>query len=50
MVGRGIPFARNYSTGNTSETLFPKDFILEEQEKVSSEEEGSERLYVVSFE
>ena len=34
-------FIRNYSTRNTSETTFPEDFILEEQEKVSFEEEGS---------
>ena len=50
MVGRGIPFARNYSTEDTSKTTFLDDFIREEQEKVGSEEEGSEHLYVVPFE
>ena len=44
------PFPRNYSTGNTSETTFLEYFVLEEQEKVSSEEEGSKRLYDVPFE
>ena len=52
MVGRGNPFVRKYPTGTTSEMPFPEDFVLEyeEQEKVSSEEEDSERLYVVPFE
>ena len=50
MAGRGILFVRNYSVGNTSETTFPKNFVLEEQEKVGSKEEGLERLYIVPFE
>ena len=50
MDGRGNPFTRNYSIGDTSETKFPEDFIPEEQERVGSEEEGSEHLYVVLFE
>ena len=41
MDGRGRPFARNYSTGDTSKSTFPEDFILEEQERVRSKEEGS---------
>ena len=45
MAGRGNPFARNYSLGDTSETKFPEDFIRQEQEKVSfEEEEGLEHL------
>ena len=47
MVGRGSLFARNYSTGITSETKFLEDFVVEEQEKGSFEEEGSERFYDV---
>ena len=50
MAGRGNLFTRNYSIGDTSKTKFPKDLIPEEQERVGSEEEGSEYLYVVSFE
>ena len=49
MDGRGSPFARNYSTGDTSKTKFPEGFVLEEQEKVSSEGEGLERMYIVLF-
>ena len=45
MVGRGNPFTRNYSIGDTYETKFPG-----EEERVGSEEEGSEHLYVVPFE
>ena len=50
MDGKGNVFTRNYSIGDTSESKFPEDFILEEQERVGSEEEGSERLCVVMFE
>ena len=49
IAGRGSSFARNYSTGNTFETAFPKYFVLEEQEMVTSEEECSESLCIVSF-
>ena len=41
MAGRGNPFTRNYSIGDTSETKFPEDFISQEQEIERSEEEGS---------
>ena len=37
MDGRGNPFTRNYSTGDSYETKFPEDLISEE--KVGSEEE-----------
>ena len=50
MDGRGNTFTINYSIGDTFETKFPKDFIPEEQERVGSEEEGSEFLYTVLFE
>ena len=50
MDGIGNPFTRNYSIGDTYETKSSKDFILEEEERVGSEEEGSEHLYVVLFE
>ena len=30
--------------------MFPEDFVFEEQEKVGSEEEGLEHLYIVQFE
>ena len=50
MVGRGNPLVRNYSAGNTPETTFPEDFVLEEKEKVSSQEEFSKCLYGVMFE
>ena len=42
MDGRGNPFVRNYSAGNTSKTTFPEDFVLEykEQKRVIFEEEG----------
>ena len=48
MDGRGNPFTRNYSIGDSSETKFPEDFISEE--RVGSDEEGSECLYPVPFE
>ena len=48
MAGRGNSFTRNYSIRDTSGTEFPQDFILEE--KIGSEEEGSECLYAVLFE
>ena len=41
MVGRGNPFTRDYSIGDTSETKFPEYFIPREQQKVGYEEEGS---------
>ena len=41
---------RNYSTHNTSQTTFHEDFVLKEQERVGSKEEGLERLYDVLFE
>ena len=47
MVGRGSPFARNYSIGNTSKTTFPKDFIPEEN--LGSEVEGLECMYAILF-
>ena len=50
MARRGSSFARNYSTRETFETTFLEDFIREEQEKVSSEEEGSKCLYVFPLE
>ena len=43
MDGRGNPLTRNYSIGDKSETEFP-------EEKIGSEEEGSECLYAVLFE
>ena len=49
MDGRESPFAMNYSTGDTSKTKFPEGFILEEQEKVGFEEEGSTCLYAIWF-
>ena len=48
MDGRGNMFTRNYSTSDSSETKFPEDFISEE--RVGSNEEGSECLYLVLFE
>ena len=50
MADRGNLLTRNYSIGDTYETKSSKDFILEEEERVGSEEEGSEHLYVVLFE
>ena len=48
MAGRGNLFTRNYSIDDSSETKFPKYFISEE--RVGSEEESSERIYIVPFE
>ena len=45
MAGRGSSLARDYSTRNTSENMFPEYFVFEEQENLSSEEEGSECMY-----
>ena len=45
MASRGSVFARNYFTRNTSENMFPEDFVFEEQENLSSEEEGSKCMY-----
>ena len=42
MDGRGNPFTRNYSIGDSSENKFPEDFIS--KERVGFEEEGSEHL------
>ena len=48
MARRGNPFTRNYSIGDSSETNFPEYFISEE--RVGSNEEGTECLYHVPFE
>ena len=48
MAGRGNPFTRNYSIGDSSETKFLEYFISEE--RVAPKEEGSEHLYAVPFE
>ena len=48
MDGRGNPFTRSYSIGDSSKNKFPEDFISEE--RVVSNEEGSECLYPVAFE
>ena len=48
MANRGNMFTRNYSTGDSYETKFPKDFTSEE--RVGSDEEGLERLYPIPFE
>ena len=47
MAGRENSFTRNYSIGDTYGTEFPQYFIPEE--KIGSEEEGSECLYTVLF-
>ena len=49
MAGRGSLFVRNFSIGNTFDNMFLEGFIFSEQEKVGSEEEGSEYLYIVPF-
>ena len=48
MAGRGNPFSRNYSTGDSSVTKFPEDFISEE--RVDPEVEVPECLYSIPFE
>ena len=48
MAGRGNPFTRNYSTGDSSETRFHEGFIF--KERVDLEVEVSECLYPVPFE
>ena len=48
MAGRGNLFTRNYSTSDSSETMFPEYFVSKERE--GFDEEGSECLYPIAFE
>ena len=47
MDGRGNPFIRNYSTGDSSKTRFLEDFSS--KERVNSEVEFPKQIYPVPF-
>ena len=47
MAGRGNSFIRNYSTGDSSETRFPEDFIS--KEILNPEVKVPEQLYPFPF-